>query len=157
MFLSHHRSHKIVAGKSYCAYYCFCKSTGSSANERGDVNTTTPQVTALDLKATQRRASTSGAAIEQRQRRSKCLNYSTLKGRLDVSNERANDLARYCTLLVRKGNDFPTIWSAFLKTHSLVEGIPRQRHDGSRSLLDIPLITGEQLVFDADIKEFRVQ
>ena len=75
-----------------------------------------------------------------------------------MSNERASDLARYCTLLVRKGNDFPTIWSTFLKTHSLVEGIPRQRLDRSRrNLLDIPLITGEQLVFDAEIKEFRVQ
>ena len=27
----------------------------------------------------------------------------------------------------------------------------------NRSLLHIPLITGEQLVFDADIKEFRIQ
>jgi hypothetical protein len=74
-----------------------------------------------------------------------------------VSNERAYDLARYCTLLVRKGNDFPTIWSTFLKTHSLVEGNPRQPLDRRRSLLDIPLITGEQLVFDAEIKEFHVR
>jgi len=78
-------------------------------------------------------------------------------GESGVSKERASDLARYCTLLVRKGNDFPTIWSTFLKTHSLVGGVPRQRLDRSRSLLDIPLITGEQLVFDAEIKEFRVQ
>ena len=79
-------------------------------------------------------------------------------GESGVSKERASDLARYCTLLVRKGNDFPTIWSTFLKTHSLVEGIPRQRLDRSRrSLLDIPLITGEQLVFDADIKQFSIK
>jgi hypothetical protein len=28
---------------------------------------------------------------------------------------------------------------------------------GNRSLLNIPLITGEQLVFDADVKKFRIQ
>ena len=43
-----------------------------------------------------------------------------------------------------------------LKGHTLVEGIPRQRLEGKRSLLDIPLITGERLVFDGDAKEFRV-
>jgi hypothetical protein len=71
--------------------------------------------------------------------------------------ERANDLARQCTELVRKGNDFPTVWSTFLKSHILVEGIPRARLERDRSLLNIPLMTGEQLVFDADVKEFRVQ
>ena len=72
-------------------------------------------------------------------------------------SERASDLARQCTELVRQGNDFPTVWSSLLKTHTLVEGTARQRLESTRSLLDIPLITGEQLVFDADVKEFRVQ
>ena len=74
-----------------------------------------------------------------------------------MSKERASDLARQCTELVRKGNDFPTVWSTLLKTHILVEGLPRQRFERSRSLLDVPLITGEQLVFDVDVREFRVQ
>jgi len=74
-----------------------------------------------------------------------------------MSRERASDLARQCTELVRNGNDFPTVWSTLLKRHALVEGIPRQRLERNRSLLDIPLITGEQLVFDADVKEFRIQ
>jgi hypothetical protein len=74
-----------------------------------------------------------------------------------MSMERANDLARQCTELIRKGNDFPTIWSTLLKSHTLVEGTAQQRLECSRSLLDIPLITGEQLVYDADVKEFRVQ
>ena len=73
-----------------------------------------------------------------------------------MSTERANDLARTCTELVRKGKDFPSIWGTVLKSHTLVEGIPRQRLEGKRSLLDIPLITGERLVFDEDAKEFRV-
>jgi hypothetical protein len=74
-----------------------------------------------------------------------------------MSKERASDLARQCTELVRKGNDFPTVWSTLLKSHILVEGTPRQRVERSRGLLNIPLITGAQLVFDPDIKEFRVQ
>lgn len=74
-----------------------------------------------------------------------------------MSKERAGDLARQCTELIRKGNDFRTIWSTLLKGHALVEGIPREKIERSRSLLQIPLITGEQLVFDAEVKEFRVQ
>lgn len=74
-----------------------------------------------------------------------------------MSKERASDLARQCTELVRKGNDFPKVWSTLLKSHILVEGLPRRRLERNRSLLDIPLITGEQLVFDADVKEFRIQ
>jgi hypothetical protein len=74
-----------------------------------------------------------------------------------MSSERASELARQCTELVRKGNDFPNVWSALLKSHALVNGIPQQRLEHNRSLLDIPLITGERLVFDADVKEFRVQ
>ena len=73
-----------------------------------------------------------------------------------MSKERANDLARECSKLVRKGRSFPTVWSTVLKGHALVEGIPCQRLEGERSLLDIPLTTGERLVFDADAKEFRV-
>ena len=79
------------------------------------------------------------------------------KGGRKMSNERASDLARQCTVLVRKGNDFPTVWSTLLKRHALVDGVPRQRLERDRSLLDIRLVTGEQLVFDADVKEFRVQ
>jgi hypothetical protein len=74
-----------------------------------------------------------------------------------MSKERATRLARQCTELVRKGNDFPIVWSTLLKTHALVEGITRQRLEYNRSLLDIPLIAGAQLVFDAEVKEFRVR
>ena len=74
-----------------------------------------------------------------------------------MSKERANDLARHCTDLVRKGTDFTTVWSTLLKDHTLVEGIPRETLERNRNLLCVPLITGERLVFDADVKEFRVQ
>ena len=78
-------------------------------------------------------------------------------GAVEMSNERASDLARHCTELVRKGNDFTTVWSTLLKDHTLVEGIPREKLERNRSLLRIPLVTGELLVFDPDVKEFRVQ
>jgi hypothetical protein len=71
--------------------------------------------------------------------------------------ERADDLARLCTNVVHKGEDFPTVWQTLLKCHPLVEGIPRQRLDGNRGLLEISLITSERLVFDAEAKRFSVQ
>ena len=84
-------------------------------------------------------------------------NFLRSNGAVEMSNERASDLARHCTELVRKGNDFTTVWSTLLKGHTLVEGIPREKFERNRNLLRIPLITGEQLVFDPDVKEFRVQ
>ncbi len=72
------------------------------------------------------------------------------------ANERPTDLARACTELVRKGNDFPTIWTTRLKKHRLVVDIPHSRIEGMRTLLDIPLITGERLVFDADARKFSL-
>src|SRR5271169_5367943 len=60
---------------------------------------------------------------------------STIDGEADMSRERASDLARQCTELVRTGKDFPTVWSTVLKSHALVEGIPRQKFERNRSLL----------------------
>jgi hypothetical protein len=74
-----------------------------------------------------------------------------------MSKERANDLARLCTDVMRKGEDFPTVWQTLLKSNPLVEGIPRQRLEGNRSLLEIRLITGERLLFDGDAKRFRLR
>ena len=34
-----------------------------------------------------------------------------------MSKERAGDLARQCTKLVRQGNNFTTVWSTLLKRH----------------------------------------
>ena len=48
-----------------------------------------------------------------------------IEGAVEMSNERASDLARHCTELVRKGNDFTTVWST-AQGHTLVEGIPRK-------------------------------
>lgn len=74
-----------------------------------------------------------------------------------MSKERASDFARQCAELIRKVGDFPIVWSTLLQRHTLVDGTPRQRLERDRSLLGIPLVTGEELVFDAAVKEFRVQ
>ena len=70
-----------------------------------------------------------------------------------MSKERAHDLARLCTELMREGTDFPAVWSTLLKGHILVEGIPQSK---MRTVLEIRLITGERLVFDGDAKKFSV-
>jgi hypothetical protein len=74
-----------------------------------------------------------------------------------MSLERSRDLARLCTELVRNGNDFPIVWNTVLKGSALVDGIPQQRLDGNRSLLEIRLFTGERLVFDGDAKHFSIK
>jgi len=74
-----------------------------------------------------------------------------------MSGERAQDLARLCTDMVRKGEDFPTVWSTVLKANALVDGMPQSKLEGTRSVLEIPLITGERFVFDSDAKKFSVK
>ncbi len=74
-----------------------------------------------------------------------------------VQCEKPRDLARNCTELVRGGNDFPTIWTSWLKGHPLVVGIPHQRMLGTNTVLDIKLITGERLVFHSDARRFVVE
>lgn len=71
--------------------------------------------------------------------------------------ERPSDLARRCTEMLRMGSDFPVIWDTVLKGHQLIAGVPRQRMDGTRALLEVWLVTGQRLVFDGDSKEFRLE
>jgi hypothetical protein len=47
-----------------------------------------------------------------------------------MSKERAHDLARLCTELMRKGTDFPAVWSTLLEGHTLVEDIPQSEIEG---------------------------
>ena len=75
---------------------------------------------------------------------------------MTMSKERAQDLAELCTELVRKGNDFPTIWTTVLKGHALVNGIPESKLEGKRPALEVRLGTGERLVFDSESKKFSI-
>jgi hypothetical protein len=76
---------------------------------------------------------------------------------ISMAEERAHDLARQCTELARKGEDFPTIWMTVLKINALVAGIPQSKTEGTRPVLEIRLLTGERLVFDGDAKKFSVK
>lgn len=73
-----------------------------------------------------------------------------------MRNERAEDLARACTDMMRKGESFPAVWEKRLKAHPLTNGLPRQKLEGSRVILEIPLITGDFLIFDGDARSFSV-
>ena len=66
----------------------------------------------------------------------------------------ATDLVRFCVAARRAGADFPTIWHTLLKGHPLVAGIPIQSFDGTRSMLEIPLITGHRITYAPDAFEF---
>ena len=74
-----------------------------------------------------------------------------------MSTERANDLAHICNDLARQGKDFSTIWGMVLKGRSIIGGLPSHRLKATHSLLDVPLMTGEHLVYDEDAKEFNVE
>ena len=69
----------------------------------------------------------------------------------------SSDLVQKCMQACQGGADFPTVWHTVLKGSALVTGIPRQRFEGTRSLLDVPLITGHCLVYDGDSREFSLQ
>jgi hypothetical protein len=68
-----------------------------------------------------------------------------------------SELVRKCAQALGQGADFPTIWHTVLKGHELVGGIPRQRFEGSRSLLEIPLVNGYCVVYEAETREFSLQ
>lgn len=67
------------------------------------------------------------------------------------------ELATRCTDMLRKGEDFPTVWSAVLKRHDLVRGAPESKLNNGRPVIEIRLITGERLIFDRDARKFCVK
>jgi hypothetical protein len=67
------------------------------------------------------------------------------------------NLVQRCTKANGQGADFPTVWHTVLKTDPLVKGIPRQRTVGARSLLEIPLVTGQSLLYDGDRRQFSLE
>jgi hypothetical protein len=69
----------------------------------------------------------------------------------------AKELAEVCTTMVRHGEDFPTVWTTYLKDHALVVGPPVSKIECRRPVLEIRLVTGELLVFEGDARRFRVR
>jgi hypothetical protein len=72
-------------------------------------------------------------------------------------NDVAWELARTCEAAARGGADFPTIWQSILKSHPLVAGLPIQRLEAGRPLLEIPLTLPHRIVHDPGTKRFLVE
>ncbi|MBB5751293.1 hypothetical protein [Prosthecomicrobium pneumaticum] len=58
------------------------------------------------------------------------------------------DLIEKCMLAHTAGADFPKVWREILSRSRLVIGVPVQRLEGARAILEIKLITGERLLCD---------
>jgi hypothetical protein len=71
-----------------------------------------------------------------------------------MAKERTNGFVQLCNELVRKGEDFLTVWNTVLRGNAVVAGIPQSRLEGKRPVLEVWLITGERLVFDSQAKEW---
>ena len=71
--------------------------------------------------------------------------------------ETANDLVLKCTAMARTGADFPTVWDAALKGHTLIGGPPVQIFDDEAGPQpEIPLINGQRLVYNSAPNEYFV-
>src|SRR5215470_3956552 len=106
MFVLSRASYKIVVNAFCSAYY---------HSPSGVSSTTQASVSAI---ARLPNLSAERADAEAAQRKPDSL--LSCRGGDAMSMERANDLARQCTELVREGNDFPAIWSRLLKGHTLI-------------------------------------
>lgn len=66
------------------------------------------------------------------------------------------ELVEACAAAMRRGANFPATWRTLLKHHRLIAGPPLQFYDEGRPQLDIPLVTGQRLVFDPTSRTFVV-
>jgi hypothetical protein len=58
---------------------------------------------------------------------------------------------------MRLGVDFPTLWHTIIKRDPVVIGPPVQRLDGNRTYLEIPLLRGDWLVIDNELRTASVR
>jgi hypothetical protein len=66
------------------------------------------------------------------------------------------NLVRKCEAATHDGLDFPTIWETVLRRHPLVLGPPIQTYRNELPHLEIPLITGQHLVYNTSTKIYLV-
>lgn len=62
-------------------------------------------------------------------------------------NDRVIDVLQKCVAARQKSADFPTIWNTILKGHPLVSGPPVQGIAAGEARLEVPLITGQRLIY----------
>lgn len=68
----------------------------------------------------------------------------------------ANALSRQCAAAAARGGSFPTVWNTILRPHPLVVGRPHQTLHNGEARLEIPLITGQRLIFDSSSGNYSV-
>lgn len=68
-----------------------------------------------------------------------------------------NDLVQKCNEAMRLGVDFPTLWHTIIKPDPSVMGPPIQRLDGNRAYLEVPLLRGDWLVIDNEVRTVSVR
>jgi hypothetical protein len=71
-------------------------------------------------------------------------------------NETSAQLLTRCVTASRNGADFPSIWHSVLKDHTLVVGPPVNSVRGGHITLEVPLITGQRLLFDSSSSELAL-
>jgi len=59
----------------------------------------------------------------------------------------SSELVAECISAWQRGVDFPTVWRDVLRVHPLTAGPAIQMADGDRDWLEVPLTTGEHLVY----------
>jgi hypothetical protein len=69
----------------------------------------------------------------------------------------SNDLVQKCNEAMRLGVDFPTLWQTIIKPDPTVIGPPFQRLHGSRTYLEVPLLRGDWLVIDNEVRTVSVR
>jgi hypothetical protein len=104
-----------------------------------------------------------GARADNRERRRRqqrlSIDLDQLRGHRCalLSNMSPNDLVQKCNEAMRLGVDFPTLWHTIIKPDPTVIGPPIQRLDGSRTYLEVPLLRGDWLVIDNEVRTVSVR
>jgi hypothetical protein len=59
----------------------------------------------------------------------------------------ADELLAECIRAAERGADFRTIWRDILRIHPLTDGPVIERAEGAREWLEVPLTSGQRLVY----------
>lgn len=75
---------------------------------------------------------------------------------MNNNDKSTNGLLLQCLASARQGTDFPTVWETILRRHPLVAGAPLQTYRNGRPLLEIHLITHQNLIYDSHSQEYTL-
>jgi hypothetical protein len=66
------------------------------------------------------------------------------------SRHAVDELVRTCQAARLNGADFPTVWNTILRNDRRVAGTPVQAMENGKPLLQVRLVTGQQIVYGPD-------